>query len=128
MWTASRQPLGEIGAVLRAVAQPHKVALAEYRSVVLDQFAFEDEKLLVAIVAVRTCRHAGRHAVDMETDAERLLVIELEHTVAHRDAVLEYERFEFGLEDVGNATVGSATGFMGLSPFQYKYQALECLA
>ncbi len=78
----------------------------EYRAVILDQFALENEELLVPVVAMRPRRHAGRHAVDVKADAERQLVIELQNAVAVGNAVLVDEGLVLARLDIDHAPVG----------------------
>jgi hypothetical protein len=93
--------------MLRATAKPDKIAFLEHRAVILDELALENEELFMAIVAVRPGRHAGGHAIDVEADPQRLIVIELQHLVAKLNAVLEHEGFVGGFKNVGNASVFS---------------------
>lgn len=97
--------MGRVGAVFRAVPQPDEIALFEHGAVILDQLAFEDQELFVAIVAVRPRRHAGRHPIDVKADPERLIVIELQNLVAESNAIVKYEGCEVRAVDVGDTPV-----------------------
>ena len=102
--------------MLGAVAQPHQITLAEHGAIILDQLALENEKLFVAVVAVRPCGHAGGHLVDMEANTQRQVGIELQHAVAERQAIVIDERPEGGVMDIGNAPVFGFHGLHGVSP------------
>ena len=57
--------------MLGAASEPDEIALFEAGAVVLDQFTFEDQELLVAIMLVRPRGEACRHAIHMEAHTER---------------------------------------------------------
>ena len=89
--------VGGVGIVFGAVAVKHHVALAKHGAVAFDQFAFEDQELFVAVVAVAARRHACGHAVDVEAFAQGLVVIQLQDGVAQGHAIGVDEGCEFGL-------------------------------
>ena len=61
--------------MLGSAAQPNHAARLESSSVIFNQLAVENEELFVAVVPVRPCRHAGRHAVDVKSDTNGKIVI-----------------------------------------------------
>ena len=88
-----------------STAQPNHVARLENSSVIFNQFALENEELLVTVVPVGPGRHAGRHAVDVKSDTNGKIVIKLEYRIAKRNAIGINEWFEIGAVDIGNSTI-----------------------
>ena len=68
--------------MFHAITQPDKITLLEQVATFLDQFGFDVEKLLMTVAAKVAGLHAGWHAIDMNANAKRLVLIKLQKVVS----------------------------------------------
>src|SRR5262245_40531053 len=92
--------------MLGAAAQIDQVAGDIFIAVIVVEHPLEHQELLGRCVLMRLARAARRHPVDMEPDARRLAVVELQEALAGDLAAIGGELLELRLGEVHDTALG----------------------